>query len=1059
MSLKFTLLLVLFFFILDNSYCQSDRKKEISDLNDMVSELYYQGHYESAIPYAQKVVDLTKAKKDTSYAEALTNLAIMFVEVGYYEDAEAFYYEALDIQQKTRGDIHPEIASLLNDLAMMYDMMGDYNKAEEIYKKVLRIDRQTLGTNHPDVALTLNNLALVYNELGRFPEAEKLYFQALDIQKNVHGEENPEIALALGNLGLLYKNWGRYDKAEQLLLECLNMEKALLGENHPEVAHSLGNLASLYQVTSEINKSKTLYLESLSIMEKVPGDNLQDKARILNNLAALDKESKNYSSAEKNFKASLAISIEVFGEEHPYIAITMGHLGLIYQHQKKYILAEESLTKSYKMLMSILGEQSPYVASALSNLAYFHAKTGQKVTAENYYKKAIDIKRSMFGVKNPEVAKVLYALAVFYNKEGRYKEATSILKEALISNTITDVDTSNLDKSIEEIVKKNHFNDFYIANNILNELSLAQNGFYLLNQDIKHLEFSYSILQNLSTHLQQSNLELTNTKDKLELLKLANECASSGIQIANRLYKKTNDKNYLKACISFAEHNKSAILSGVLQGEHALSFGNVPDSLIAQEHAKKEELNQIKKELIEASNAGDSTATSKLKSLLVSTTLNQNTFRKELEKNYPQYSKLKYQQDKITTKAIQENLLNQSTALLEYFIYDSLTYIIAITKKEVQLYQTYISPSTIKQLRQGLSNYSFISKQPKKAFALYTNTAFSLYQQLIAPLEKQLEGIDQLILIPDNILGYIPFEALLTARTNQSSDPEYQRLPYLLRKYKINYSYSAALLLENKKSAKKDNNGRLLAFAASYELGSTSTLPTRSAQQHALRKVLGPLPAVQEEVAALQKLFPKGGYYTKNNASEVNFKKEASQYAILHLAMHGILNPTHPLLSSLAFTENGDSLEDNFLEAHEISNLQLHNDLVVLSACETGYGKFEQGEGIMSLARSFMYAGVPSLVVSLWQVSDNSTAIIMEEFYQNLANGDNKDEALRQAKLSYIDNIEGLGSHPAFWSPFIQLGDTSPIVLKNGGFRWYIGLGIGLLFLLAVGVFRRRSEA
>jgi CHAT domain-containing protein/Tfp pilus assembly protein PilF len=1059
MSLKLTLLLVLFFFILDNSYSQSKHKKEINDLNDIVIELYYQGHYESAIPYAQKIVDLTKSKKDTSYAEALANLAIMFVEVGHYEEAEELYYEALDIQQKTRGDIHPEIASLLNDLAMLYDMIGDYNKAEKTYKKVLRIDRQTLGTNHPDVALTINNLALVYNELSRFLESEKLYFQALEIQKKVHGEEHPEIALALGNLGLLYKNWGRYDQAEQLLLECLNMEKALLGENHPEVAQSLGNLASLYQVTSQINKSKTLYLESLNIIEKVPGDNLLDKARVLNNLAGLDKESKNYSSAEKNFKASLAISIEVFGEEHPYIAITMGHIGLIYQHQKKYILAEELLTKSYKMLMSIFGEQNPDVSNALSNLASFYAKTGQKVTAENYYKRAINIKRSMFGLKNPEVAKVLYALAVFYNKEGRYKEATSILKEALISNTITAIDTSNLDKSIQEIVKKNYFNDFYIANNILIQLSLSQNGFYLLNQDIKHLESSYSILQNLSTHLQQSNLELTNTKDKLELLKLANECANSGIETARRLYKKTKDKNYLKACISFAEHNKSTILSGVLQGEHALSFGNVPDSLIAQEHAKKEALNQLKKELIEASNIGDSIATSKLKSLLISTILDQNAFRKKLEKNYPKYSKLKYRHDKITTESIQENLLDQSTALLEYFMYDSLTYIIAITKKEVELYQTYISPSTIKQLRQGLSNYSFISKHPKKAFAIYASSAFLLYQQLIAPLEKQLEGIDQLILIPDNILGYIPFEALLTARKNQSLDQEYQNLPYLLRRYKINYSYSAALLLENKKSAKKENNGRLLAFAASYQLGSTSALVTRSAQQHALRKVLGPLPAVQEEVAALEKLFPKGSYYTKKNASEVNFKKEASQYAILHLAMHGILNPTHPLLSSLAFTENGDSLEDNFLEAHEISNLQLHNELVVLSACETGYGKFEQGEGIMSLARSFMYAGVPSLVVSLWQVSDNSTAVIMEQFYQNLASGYKKDEALRQAKLSYIDNVEGLGAHPAFWSPFIQLGDTSPVGLKTNISKWYIGLGIGFLLLLVFGFLFRRREA
>lgn len=157
------------------------------------------------------------------------------------------------------------------------------------------------------------------------------------------------------------------------------------------------------------------------------------------------------------------------------------------------------------------------------------------------------------------------------------------------------------------------------------------------------------------------------------------------------------------------------------------------------------------------------------------------------------------------------------------------------------------------------------------------------------------------------------------------------------------------------------------------------------------------------------------------------------------------------MLSSLAFTENRDSLEDNFLQAHEIAHLHLNADLVVLSACETGYGKFEQGEGVISLARSFMYAGTPSLVVSLWQVNDQSTSVIMNSFYQNIANGMQKDVALRQAKLEYLKIAKDIAGHPAFWSAFIQLGDTSSVKISQKGAYNLWSIGLGILACLFVG--------
>jgi CHAT domain-containing protein len=230
----------------------------------------------------------------------------------------------------------------------------------------------------------------------------------------------------------------------------------------------------------------------------------------------------------------------------------------------------------------------------------------------------------------------------------------------------------------------------------------------------------------------------------------------------------------------------------------------------------------------------------------------------------------------------------------------------------------------------------------------------------------------------------LPFEIFLTVTPSQNLT-DYKELPYLIRDYTISYNYSATLWKENVNAKNKNNNGKLLACASDYTpVDSVQLFNLRDFNQANLRTHLKPLPAAKEEITALSDLF-QGEFLSGNATTESYFKANANKYSILHLAMHGILNNSLPILSSLAFTENLDTVEDNYLQAYEISHLHLNADLVVLSACETGYGQFKQGEGVMSLARSFMYAGVPSLVVSLWQVNDHSTAIIMQYFYNYLS--------------------------------------------------------------------------
>ena len=179
-------------------------------------------------------------------------------------------------------------------------------------------------------------------------------------------------------------------------------------------------------------------------------------------------------------------------------------------------------------------------------------------------------------------------------------------------------------------------------------------------------------------------------------------------------------------------------------------------------------------------------------------------------------------------------------------------------------------------------------------------------------------------------------------------------------------------------------------------------------------------------------------------------------YSVIHLSTHGKADDRVGDYSFLAFTEIPDSLENEYLYVRDLYNLRLNADMVVLSACETGIGELQRGEGILSLARGFTYAGAKSIINSLWSVNDQSTKFLMERFYTYLLEGLDKDAALRQAKLDYL--ASGENADPYFWAAFVPVGDMSPVELKDKNINWLWGLGgISLVAILLVWLRRGRG--
>ena len=319
---------------------------------------------------------------------------------------------------------------------------------------------------------------------------------------------------------------------------------------------------------------------------------------------------------------------------------------------------------------------------------------------------------------------------------------------------------------------------------------------------------------------------------------------------------------------------------------------------------------------------------------------------------------------------------------------------------------------------------------------------------MIEPLDLD-HSIEDLIIVPHGRLSYIPFDALLSEEVKVDK-LDYRSLSYLVKKYDITYSYSAALHFKYFKSTRRYGRN-ILAMAPNYDFLEFDLNKQAYRHRQANRAVLRPLPGAKEEVMRLSE-FSHCEALMGNNATEGNFKEKAGRFDILHLAMHTIINDSIPMFSKLVFAQSNDTIEDGFLNTQEIYNMKLNARLTVLSACNTGSGVMRKGEGVMSMSRAFLYAGCPSIVMTLWEVEDKMSANLMMDFYRFLFKGYSKPEALRKAKLLHIQNADPLKAHPYFWLGYIFVGDPYPIKYNNNVLIAILVFS-SMVFLLVISIY------
>ena len=407
-----------------------------------------------------------------------------------------------------------------------------------------------------------------------------------------------------------------------------------------------------------------------------------------------------------------------------------------------------------------------------------------------------------------------------------------------------------------------------------------------------------------------------------------------------------------------------------------------------------------------------------------------------IKKEYPDYYQLKYEQNVANVKDVKESL-GENSALLNYFVADRLLFIAAVNKDTI-IYKTI---STDSLFNQQIIDYHLDIKSNFSQHEIESSNV--LYNYLIKPVEEVIENKNSLVIIPDGNLYYVPFETLCKKETNTA---DLNKPNYLIKTHTISYHQSATLWLNSieKSKGKEENNENFLGFAPVFDpkinngyilssewISDTIEIELATRSISSDLKHFNALPYTETEINSILKLFKNKGKegigYLHNKATEENFKQSSNNYKYLHIASHSFTNDNYPALSGIAFSQpdttgfDESKSDDGILYAGESYNLNLSKaDLVVLSSCKSGLGKLIKGEGFLSLSRGFLYAGVPNIIFSLWNVKDEPTKELMVHFYKQVLKGKSYSNALRDAKLKLINNPKT--AMPKYWAAWTLVG-------------------------------------
>lgn len=820
-------------------------------------------------------------------------------------------------------------------------------------------------------------------------------------------------------MGVLHLNTARYIKSIEYFQQYLSLTKSADGEFSLPVANAYNYLGIAYRHLGEVDLARTYYEKAVSLCERYTREertavspSFTYIAPLYNNLGNIYCDEGQYAEALRYFQMAVD-DVPADAGSVPGMNVWYRNKGEAYDELGNFGQALIEKRRAGELIVRDFGPDHVMFAKNILTIGdtYLRMKAYEKAREQflTGLRLTLDVRTGL----HPQTAYCYQRLANAERGLGNYRKALTYCQQAF-AVLVPGFDTTVFNNPPASI-GGNHRGTLL---DIITTKSGLLFDHYKNTGDNRWLLAAGEGNKRAIEWSRVRRLEITDKASKTLLAKNLEVLYEQALESTLELYRQTGAFAHAAFALEVMEENKSGRLIEAIQSARSHRTLSLPDSLTDLESGIRKEIARCEQGILDEQVREDKPDSTQLR-----------TFEEQLftarhslaglvnyyRLEFPQYFLSKYNDAAVSLKDLQDNLLQQGDLFVEFYTTDTSIYLLSASRNSHHFER--ISGNVYQDLRATLT---LLQQRETKSYQVI---ASRVYRQLIPPMLSGGMETERFIIVPDGLLSSFPFEALPLS--------EQEGAPFLLEKYAVNYRYSAALM-KNGQSRPAQANGEVLAMAPGFSEGS---LATREGQ--------GGLPYAQEEVEAIMTLFP-GLRYTGSEATENKFREIANGYHVLHLATHALIDTLNPDRSFLFFAGE-DSLADGRLFSYELFNMELTASMVTLSACNTAVGRWDEGEGAMSLARAFAYAGCPSMVTSLWPAQDRTTAKVMTYFYENLAEGMRKDEALRQAKLSFLKEADKVTRHPYFWAGFIQIGDDLPLISNRTPYYW-----IAVLLVLAI---------
>ncbi len=847
----------------------------------------------------------------------------------------------------------------------------------------------------------------INKKADRFAMLSKI--KALQWRNPKNNKEELALLYLKINIGREYLDAGLIEESIQFYEESLFLYQNNVALKYDIVEYCLKPLANNYTRLGDYARAENLLKTTIQLTE--------NKSNTINLIASYINLSIIYQSTNKLEKAIklLEKALEIKPISVSQKSILVSELGKNYYQKHQYNKAIKFCNQSLHLSDYKSTKQKNYATIGLS---YFNLEKFKKAVV--YFNKSLSLSKEVYGQNHRETAKIYQLIAAVYSQQNDFTKALQFYQKAL---------QSVLPKyQPKDVFDNPNPVNFYAENTIKDALD-GRAQIFTKKQDFKNAIKNYDIAFKSEEILMYS---INSQKSKIRLQTENKNRSEKIVALYYNLYQNTHEITNLEKAFNSVEKSKANVLFNLLQNKY-LRNEIKKDTLFRLEKKLRKEKAILTKNMLVEELKKEHANIEKLqfyntKKSEISTKLQ--IIKKEIQHKYPFLNAIRKE---ISTKEIQQEFLTNKQILIEFFTTKKYIYIFSLEKNEPITLRKITKDSIFKKkLQQFINLFNTGSGTAIKSdFKTYQKLGFYLYKKLLAPELAHNIG-SSVTIIPDGKLNFVAFDALLT-EINTSTN--FEKQAYLLYQNPINLGFSTTILQLQKKIKTTTTNNKLLGFFPVFE--------NKHRNLQELTYTLNEKKSIQNSI--------KGSYYKKEKALKKTFIEKASNYRIIHLSTHA---------SSGTF-EKPAHIEffDETLYLSEIYGLDLPNDLVVLSACETGIGKLQKGEGAMSLARGFSYAGVKNLIVSLWKVNDKATSILMHNFYQNYTKTNAKTYAIQQAKIDYLQNknISNAKKSPYYWSSFVFIGniEVAQIPTEN---NWLTSVIIGVTFILLITIFYKKFK-